>query len=134
MRILLTGANGQVGAALRHSLRDAGELICATRNGRLAGDGSACETADLDQPTTLASLVQRIAPDILVNAAAYTAVDRAESEREHAFRVNAEAVAALADACAARGALLVHYSTDYVFPGTDPRPQREDDPTGPLNV
>lgn len=134
MRILLIGANGQVGNALRRRLPLLGEVTCATRDGRLAANGSRCEVADLDRPAALAGLLQRTAPDVVVNAAAYTAVDRAESEREAAWRVNAEAVDALATACAARNALLVHYSTDYVFPGDDPRPRREDDPTGPINA
>src|SRR5690554_2066962 len=134
MRILRTGANGQAGNALRHSLAPLGEVGCATRDGRLATAGSRCEMADLGRPAELAGVVQRIAPDVLVNAAAYTAVDRAESERDAAYRINAEAVDALATACAARNALLVHYSTDYVFPGDDPRPRREDDPIGPINV
>jgi len=133
MRILLTGANGQVGHELRRSLAPLGTVICATRDGTLE-DGGPCEAADLSRPDRLTTLVEEIAPDIVVNAAAYTAVDRAESEREIAFRVNAEAVGALAAACAARGALFVHYSTDYVFPGDDPRPRREDDPARPLNV
>ena len=133
MRMLLTGANGQLGYALRHSLPTLGEVICATRDGRLE-DGTSCETADLSRPAELASLIDRIAPQVVVNAAAYTAVDRAESERDLAFLINAEAVDALAKACAERDALLVHYSTDYVLPGDDPRPQREDDPTGPVNV
>ncbi|NLC60109.1 MAG: dTDP-4-dehydrorhamnose reductase [Gammaproteobacteria bacterium] len=134
MRILLTGANGQVGHELRRSLAPFGEMVCATRDGRLGPDGTGCETADLNRPGELAGLLQHVRPDVVVNAAAYTAVDRAESEPEAAFRINAEAVGALATACAARGALLVHYSTDYVFPGDNPRPRREDDPTGPLNV
>lgn len=134
MRILLTGANGQLGRALRPALAALGELTCATRDGRLAADGSRCEVADFNQPAGLAGLIQRAAPDVVVNAAAYTAVDRAEREREAAFRINAEAVDALATACAVRGTLLAHYSTDYVFPGDDPRPRREDDPTGPLNA
>ena len=133
MRILLTGANGQVGSALRHCLPALGELICATRDGRLT-DGTGCETADLSRPDQLANLIERTAPQVVVNAAAYTAVDRAETERDLAFLINAEAVDALARACAERDALLVHYSTDYVFPGNDPRPRRENDPTGPLNV
>lgn len=134
MRILLTGANGQVGHALRASLAPLGEVVCATRDGKLADDGSACQVADLDQPDELASLIERLKPEVVVNAAAYTSVDRAESEPDAAFRANAEAVEAMAKACAHRGTLLVHYSTDYVFPGDDPRPRREDDPTGPLNV
>ncbi|MEN1926000.1 dTDP-4-dehydrorhamnose reductase [Luteimonas qiangzhengi] len=133
MRILLTGANGQVGHALRRSLPALGEVVCATRDGRLA-DGTPCEVADLARPDELETLFQRTTPDVVVNAAAYTAVDRAETERDAAFLINAEAVGALARACAERGSLLVHYSTDYVFPGNDPHPRREDDPTAPLNV
>lgn len=133
MRILLLGANGQVGHELRRTLVPCGNLVCATRSGRL-GDGQPCEIADFDVPASLPGLVERVAPDIVVNAAAYTAVDRAESEPEAAFRANAEAPTALAAACAARDALLVHYSTDYVFDGTGTRPYREDDPVAPLGV
>ncbi|MBS7457821.1 dTDP-4-dehydrorhamnose reductase [Coralloluteibacterium stylophorae] len=133
MRILLIGANGQVGYCLHRSLVGLGEIIPTTRSGRLPG-GAPCEVADLDRPETLATLVERVAPDLIVNAAAYTAVDKAESDRDAAFRANAESVGALAAACAARGARLVHYSTDYVFPGDAQRPWREEDPTGPLGV
>ena len=133
MKILLLGANGQVGTELRRSLAPLGEVVAATRNGMLA-DGRRCETADFDAPASLPALVARIAPDAVVNAAAYTAVDRAETEPEAAFRANAEAPAALAAACAAGDALLVHYSTDYVFDGTADRPYRVDDPTAPLGV
>lgn len=133
MRLLLLGANGQVGHALRDALAPLGDVVCTTRSGLLP-DGVACERADFDQPASLPALVERVAPDIVVNAAAYTAVDRAESERDAAFRANAEAPAVLAGACAARGAQLVHYSTDYVFDGSGTRPYREDDPTAPLGV
>jgi dTDP-4-dehydrorhamnose reductase len=133
VRILLLGANGQVGTELRRSLATLGEVVAATRDGRLA-NGGGCEVGDLDEPRSLGALVERIAPDVVVNAAAYTAVDRAESERDAAFRANAKAPAALADACAARDALLLHYSTDYVFDGRGTRPYREDDPTDPLGV
>ncbi|MEN1956371.1 dTDP-4-dehydrorhamnose reductase [Luteimonas changyuni] len=133
MRLLLLGANGQVGHALRRALAPLGEVVCTTRSGTLP-DGGVCERADFDQPGTLPGLVERIAPDVVVNAAAYTAVDRAETERESAFRANAEAPGALAEACARRDALLVHYSTDYVFDGSGSRPWREDDPTAPLGV
>lgn len=133
MRILLLGANGQLGTELHRSLPSSGETIRGTRNGRLA-DGSPCEVADLDDPGTLVALVGRVAPDVVVNAAAYTAVDRAEDEREAAFRANAEAPAVLAGACARSGALLLHYSTDYVFDGRGMRPYREGDPTEPLGV
>src|SRR5690606_32831953 len=133
VRLLLLGANGQVGHALRRELAPLGEVVCTTRSGSLP-DGGSCERADFDQPATLPALVERIAPDVVVNAAAYTAVDRAEEEAEAAFRANAEAPGALAGACARGGALLVHYSTDYVFAGNGTRPWREDDPTAPLGV
>lgn len=133
MRVLLLGANGQVGTELRRSLAPLGELIVATRNGQLS-DGTSCEVADFDQPDSLHRLVERIAPHIVVNAAAYTAVDRAEEDVEAVFRANAQAPAALAEACVKRDALLVHYSTDYVFDGCGTRPYREDDATSPLGV
>lgn len=133
MKLLLLGANGQVGHELRRALAPLGEVVCTTRSGALA-DGRPCEVADLDRPETLAALVARIAPDVVVNAAAYTAVDAAETDRDAAFRANAEAPAALAAACAQSGALLVHYSTDYVFDGNATRPYREDDPTAPMGV
>ena len=132
MRILLLGANGQVGHELRRSLGALGEIIATTRNGIL--DGAGCEVADFDDPGSLPALVARISPDVVVNAAAYTAVDRAENEPEAAFRANAEGPRQLAQACAAGDALLVHYSTDYVFEGNGTRAYREDDATGPLGV
>lgn len=132
MRILLLGANGQVGHELGRSLAPLGEIIATTRSGVL--DGADSEIADFDEPGSLPALVGRIAPDVVVNAAAYTAVDRAENEPEAAFRANAEAPGRLAEACAVRDALLVHYSTDYVFDGKGTRAYREDDPTGPLGV
>lgn len=133
MRILLLGANGQVGTECRRSLARLGQVVAATRDGRLP-DGGACEVADFDLPSSLAELVRRVAPDVVVNASAYTAVDRAESDRDAAQRVNGEAPGRLAAACADRDALLLHYSTDYVFDGTASRPYREDDPTAPLGV
>lgn len=132
-RILLLGANGQLGTELRRSLAPLGDLAVATRSGVLP-DGTTCERADFDHPGTLQALVERIAPGIVVNAAAYTAVDRAEEEPDAADRANAQAPGALAAACAVRDALLVHYSTDYVFDGTGDRPLREDDPTAPLGA
>src|SRR5690606_30346441 len=110
-----------------------GDVVAATRSGTLE-DGTACERADFDAPGSLPALVARIAPDIVVNAAAHTAVDRAESEPEAAFRANAQAPLAIAEACARRDALLVHYSTDYVFDGRGTRPYREDDPAAPASV
>ena len=134
MRILLLGANGQVGFALHRSLVAHGEIVPTTRSGRLPGNYAACETADFDQPGSLAGLVERVAPDLVVNAAAYTAVDKAESEPDAARRANADAVESLARTCATRAIPLVHYSTDYVFPGDAARPWREDDSTAPLGV
>ncbi|MCE5233069.1 MAG: dTDP-4-dehydrorhamnose reductase [Mizugakiibacter sp.] len=133
MRILLLGANGQVGFELLRALAPLGEVIATTRRGALPG-GTACERADLDAPATLGALLDRTAPALVVNAAAYTAVDRAEDEQEAAMRANGEAVGALGAWAARRGALVVHYSTDYVFDGAAARPYREDDPTGPLGA
>lgn len=133
MKILLLGANGQVGHELRRSLAPLGEIVATTRSGALP-DGTPCEVADFDQPGTLGDLVDRIAPDLVVNAAAYTAVDRAEDDRDAAFRANAEAPARLAEACARRGTPLVHYSTDYVFDGQGTRPYSEDDATAPIGA
>ena len=133
MRILLLGANGQVGGELLPRLASLGDVVAATRGGRLP-DGTACEVADLSVPASLPALVERIAPTWVVNAAAYTAVDRAEQDNELAFRVNAEAPGVLARACADAGIALVHFSTDYVFDGRGDRPWREDDPTAPLGV
>lgn len=132
MKILLLGANGQVGHELRRSLAPLGEIVVTTRAGTL--DGNKCEQADFDLPGSLPVLIERIAPDVVVNAAAYTAVDRAENEPDAAFRANAESPARLAEACAGSGALLVHYSTDYVFDGESSRPYREEDTSGPLGV
>ncbi|MBF8723042.1 dTDP-4-dehydrorhamnose reductase [Pseudomonas guariconensis] len=127
MKILLLGKDGQVGWELQRSLAPLGEVLAL--NSR--SEGYCGDLADLPG---LARTVQDWAPDVIVNAAAYTAVDKAESEREQAFRVNAEAVGVLAEAAAASGALLVHYSTDYVFPGQGVTPWRETDDVGPLNV
>ncbi|HET7266911.1 MAG TPA: dTDP-4-dehydrorhamnose reductase [Oleiagrimonas sp.] len=108
-------------------------IVAATRDGQLT-DGGCCETADLAQPDSLRDLLDRVQPDIIVNAAAHTAVDRAEDEPDLAQRINADAVGVLAQWAAAHDALLVHYSTDYVFDGTQSTPRREDDPTAPLGV
>ena len=131
-RLLLVGANGQVGRELRRSLARLGEVVAATRDGRL--DEDACRAVDLADRQALIHLVRETAPSAVVNAAAYTAVDRAESEREVAFQANAEAPGALAHACAGLGIPFVHYSTDYVFDGEGTRPYREDDPVAPLGV
>lgn len=129
MKLLLLGGNGQVGRELRRSLAPLGELVVATRDGIGAN-----VAADFDAPPSLADLVRGVSPDVVVNAAAYTAVDRAENESVAAFRINAQAPAAIARACAAAGILLLHYSTDYVFDGQATRPYREDDATAPLGI
>lgn len=132
-RILLLGAAGQVGFELHRSLVPLGNVLPATRDGRLPGAGSAL-VADLARTETLPALLDAQQPDIIVNAAAYTAVDKAESEPVQAFSINAQAPEVLAKWCAEHGALLVHYSTDYVFDGSATRPYREDDATAPLGV
>lgn len=134
MKLLLLGGNGQLGRELRRSLAPLGELIVTTRDGRLEAGAGAALPLDLSDLDAIAAVVDRVGPDAVVNATAYTAVDKAESERELAFRINAEAPAALADACATAGIPLLHYSTDYVFDGQGTRPYREDDPTAPLGV
>ena len=128
MTILLLGKNGQLGWELQRSLAPLGELVALDRQGAPGLCG------DLGEPDGLAATVRALRPDVILNAAAYTAVDRAESEPDLARRINAHAPAALAREAAACGALLVHYSTDYVFHGHGQRPWAEDDPTGPLNV
>jgi len=133
VRLLLIGANGQVGHALRRSLGPLGDVVATTRSGQL-DDGTSCEALDFADLDAIAPLVARVQPDVVVNAAAYTAVDRAEDEPGLAFRINAQAAERLATACAQRDIALVHYSTDYVFDGRGSRPYRENDPTNPLGV
>lgn len=132
MSVLVLGANGQVGTELRRAL--AGQnVLAATRSGRLP-DGTACAQADFDQPQDLPALLERLRPQVVVNAAAWTAVDKAESEPEAAFRANAEAPGVIARWCAAAGVPLLHYSTDYVFDGQGRAPYRPDQATAPLGV
>ncbi len=127
MKILLLGKNGQVGWELQRSLAPLGHVLALD-----AKSHSYC--GDLRNLSGLAATVQRFGPDVIVNAAAYTAVDKAESEPAQALRVNAEAPAVLAAEAFKLNALLVHYSTDYVFAGNGDTPWREGDPVGPLNV
>ncbi|WP_334180936.1 dTDP-4-dehydrorhamnose reductase [Pseudomonas nitroreducens] len=122
-KILLLGANGQVGWELQRSLSPLGYLTVCDRQG-----------ANLSDLAGLEQLIIRERPDFIVNAGAYTAVDKAESDAEQARRVNADAVAVLAHTAAKIGAWLVHYSTDYVFDGSGDSPKLEDAPTGPLGV
>ncbi|WP_282245393.1 dTDP-4-dehydrorhamnose reductase [Stenotrophomonas sp. PS02300] len=133
MTVLVFGGNGQLGQELLRALAPLGEVVATTRSGQLA-DGSPCEVADFNAPDALAAVLDRVQPTLVVNAAAYTAVDRAEGERDAAWRANAEAPGVIARWCAAAGVPLVHYSTDYVFDGQGSRPYREDDATAPLGV
>lgn len=133
MKILLLGANGQVGHELLCSLAPSAQLIVATRDGKLA-DGAECMRADLADADSLARALAGADADIVVNAAAYTAVDRAEDEPALALRVNGDALAQIGAWAARRGALVLHYSTDYVFDGQGSRPYREDDATAPLGA
>ena len=127
MKILLFGANGQVGWELQRSLSALGELIALDRH-------SAEVCGDMSDLLGIAQAVASVRPDVVVNAAAYTAVDKAESDVENAHLVNALAPEALAKAAHAVGAWLVHYSTDYVFDGCGDTPWSEADATGPLSV
>lgn len=122
-KILLTGSHGQVGWELRRTLGALGNIV--------ATDSRSLDLADAD---ALRGTVRAIAPDIIVNPAAYTAVDRAESEPDRAHAINALAPGVLAEEAARLGALLVHYSTDYVFDGSGTAPWREENAASPLNV
>ena len=130
MKILLLGKNGQIGWELQRSLAPLGELVALDRRSTEADGGC----GDLTRPDALRETVRQLHPDVIVNAAAHTAVDRAESEPALAHTVNTVAPGALADAAHAMGALLVHYSTDYVFDGSGHLPWREDAATAPLSV
>lgn len=122
-RVLIVGGAGQLGRELQRSFGGFGEIVAVDR-----------ESVDLAVPEPIRALVQQVRPSVILNAAAYTAVDRAESERELAMAVNADAPRVLAEEARQKGALLVHYSTDYVFDGTKPGAWTEDDPTHPLSV
>jgi dTDP-4-dehydrorhamnose reductase len=121
--VLILGAAGQVGRELQRSFAGMGEVVVLDRF-----------AANLAEPEQLREVVRGVGPDVILNAAAYTAVDRAEQERELAFAVNAEAPRVLAEEALRLNALLVHYSTDYVFDGSKAGPWVESDATGPLNV
>jgi dTDP-4-dehydrorhamnose reductase len=127
MKILLFGKGGQVGWELQRSLAPLGELVALDRH-------STGHCGDLCNLEGIRATVLQLRPDLIVNAAAYTAVDKAESDAATAHTVNAVAPGVLAEAAQAAAAWLVHYSTDYVFDGSGSKPWQEDDPTGPLNV
>ena len=128
MKILLLGKNGQVGWELQRALAPLGDVVA------LDFDSPGPLTADFSQPESLAATVRAVAPQIIVNAAAHTAVDKAESEPAFARTLNATSPAVLAREAATLGAWLLHYSTDYVFDGSGSAPWVEDSPTGPLSV
>ena len=128
MKLLLLGCNGQVGWELQRSLLPLGEVIACDF------DSSLDRRADFSDPSAVADLVARVRPDVIVNSAAHTAVDKAESEPELARLINATTVGAVAEQAKKYGALLVHYSTDYVFDGSGKLPRDELAPTGPLSV
>lgn len=123
LRLLITGANGQVGWHLQRTLALLGQVM--------AIDVEQVDLTDLD---AVSRTVREFAPDVIANAAAYTAVDKAESDAELARAINVAAPAQMAAECARTGALIIHYSTDYVYDGTKPGPYEEKDATGPLSV
>ncbi|MBV8854469.1 MAG: dTDP-4-dehydrorhamnose reductase [Sinobacteraceae bacterium] len=123
MKVLITGAAGQVGRALADSSPPAAQLT-----------GMSHQQLDIGDVAAVASCVQELRPDIIINAAAYTAVDRAEAEANLARRINTEGARNLATAARDVGARLIHISTDFVFGGNSSTPYRPDSPTGPLNV
>ncbi|STX27714.1 dTDP-6-deoxy-L-mannose dehydrogenase RmlD [Legionella beliardensis] len=125
MKILLFGKNGQLGWELQRALAPLGELIALDRHSTL--------TANLENLAGIATTIRTVKPDIIVNAAAYTAVDKAESEQDLAILINAKAPAVLAQEGAKTGSLLVHYSTDYVFDGSNHISWQENDAPSPLN-
>ncbi len=127
MDILLFGKTGQVGWELQRALAPLGNVIALDVHSK-----EYC--GDFSNPEGIAETVRRIKPDVIVNAAAHTAVDKAESEPDFAQLLNATSVEAIAKEAALIGAWLVHYSTDYVFPGDGDKPWSEDDATGPLNT
>jgi len=123
MRILLFGKNGQLGSELRRSLLPLGPILAVDK-----------DDLDLADSDSLAKFILDSAPDVVINASAYTAVDRAESEPGLAFAINAIAPGVMAQTAGRLGAVFIHFSTDYVFDGTKGRPYREDDQPNPLNI
>jgi len=122
-RVLVTGADGQLGRALRSAIGASAEVIACNRS-----------ALDLSAPEQIRNKIRELAPDVILNAGAYTAVDRAESEQGLAMEINGRAPGVLAEEAARAGALLIHYSTDYVFDGSKTGPWVENDTTNPLNV
>ena len=133
MSVLLIGAAGQVGTELVRRWRGEPGFVATTRSGVLDAD-VAVRALDVTDGAAIERLIETLEPRVVINATAYTAVDRAESEPELAYRVNAHAPAAMAAACARTGARLVHFSTDYVFDGSGTCPYSENDATAPIGV
>ncbi|MBB6242654.1 dTDP-4-dehydrorhamnose reductase [Rhodanobacter sp. MP1X3] len=135
MKILLLGANGQLGRSFvdEGELTARDELVVASRDGVLTQGGRG-EIADLSAPTTLTALLDRVQPEVIINTAAYTAVDRAEQEQELANRVNGEAIGLLGRWASSHAAKVIHYSTDYVFDGHQSQPYAVDAPKAPLGA
>jgi dTDP-4-dehydrorhamnose reductase len=123
MRILITGKNGQVGSEFSRLYPPSGDVVAAGRT-----------ECDLSSEQSIRDLVRRVEPAVIINAGAYTAVDQAEVERDLCYAVNAVAPRVLAEEAARLGALLIHYSTDYVFNGEKPEPYLESDPINPVSV
>jgi len=123
LKILITGKDGQLGWELQRSLAGLGDIVATGR-----------QELDLCNPAGIRQLVRSIRPDVVFNTAAYNAVDRAESEPDIAFKVNAVAPGLLAEECRDLGALLIHFSTDYVFDGKKTTPYSEEDDPAPLSV
>ena len=122
-RFLILGAQGQLGIELQRAFQAAGQIIALSR-----------AECDLGNPDSIRAAIQTARPDVILNAAAYTAVDRAESESELAMRINGDAPGILAEQAKKKNALLIHYSTDYVFDGSKSSPWVEDDPVHPINT
>ncbi len=133
-RILLVGASGQLGWELRQALQPLGPVLVATRRPTPGASGSPGLTIDLSDSDSIRSVVRAAQPTLIVNAAAYTAVDRAEQEPQQAMAINATAVGVLAEEAVRCNAAIVHFSTDYVFDGSGKKPWSEDDRPAPLNV
>src|SRR3984957_14305986 len=123
MRILITGKNGQVGTELARRYESQEDVVLTGR-----------DECDLGSEASIRDVVRRVKPTVIINAGAYTAVDQAEKERSLCFSINADAPRVLAQEAALLDALLIHYSTDYVFNGEKPGPYLENDPIGPLGV
>lgn len=134
MKTLLLGAGGQLGQAfLREQLKAPwADIVPATRLGQVHHDRA--EVVDLTDASSLSALLDRVQPAVIINAAAYTAVDRAESEEALATQINGHSLATLGSWAAAQGALVVHFSTDYVFDGNKSTPYQVDDPAAPINA